>query len=95
MGRLSDEVSTNELVSDVQFEILKLISEKEDLEKENEVLRQYRQSYIEIVAENNFLREKLELVEMSRERRQGSRLLATVRSRQDPEGQEDLKIRKF
>ena len=95
MGRLSDEVSTNELVSDVQFEILKLISEKEDLEKENEVLRQYRQSYIEIVAENNFLREKLELVEMSRERRQGSSLLATVRSRQDPEGQEDLKIRKF
>ena len=66
--RFSEEVSTHDLVSDVQFEILKLLSEKDDLQRENEVLKHYRQSYIELMTENNQLREKIELMELSRSR---------------------------
>ena len=74
------------------------------MEKENAALRQYKQCYVDIVAENNFLRRKLDLVEMSRDRTYCSNvemsrdrtycsnLLATVRHRPDPDGQEDIKI---
>jgi len=40
--RFSEEVSTHDLVSDVQFEILKLLSEKDDLQRENEVQVDFR-----------------------------------------------------
>ena len=69
-----------------------MISEREDLEKENAALRQYKQCYVDIVAENNFLRRKLDIVEMSRDRTYCSNLLTTVRHRPDPDGQEDTKI---
>jgi len=86
-GRLS----THELVSDVQFEILKILSEKDDLRKENELLRQYRQSYIDIVMENNILRQKLQILEISPERNTKQNR-ARLRPRSDPDGQEDSKI---
>ena len=48
----------------IQFEILKLISEKEDLIKENEVLKHYRQSDMKLQEENSQLREKVELLQV-------------------------------
>jgi len=90
--RFSEEVSTHDLVSDVQFEILKLLSEKDDLQRENEVLKQYRQSYIELMAENNQLREKLELMELSRARKNifnSNSKTIDLKPRTDPDGQED------
>ena len=77
--------------SDVQFEILKILSEKDDLKKENELLRQYRQSYIDIVMENNILRQKLQILEISPDRNTKQNL-ARMRPRSDPDGQEDSKI---
>ena len=92
--RFSEEVSTHDLVSDVQFEILKLLSEKDDLQRENEVLKHYRQSYIELMTENNQLREKIELMELSRSRsRKGtfsSSRSMDIKPRPEPDGQEDL-----
>ena len=78
--------------SDVQYEILKILSEKDDLKKENELLRQYRQSYIDIVMENNILRQKLQILEISRRDRTTKQNLARMRPRSDPDGQEDSKI---
>lgn len=77
--------------SDVQYEILKILSEKDDLKKENELLRQYRQSYIDIVMENKILRQKLQILEVSRDRNTKQNL-ARMRPRSDPDGQEDSKI---
>ena len=50
-----------DLVLDIQFEILKLLSEKDDLLKENEVLKHYRLSWMKLQEENSQLRERLEL----------------------------------
>ena len=91
--RFSEEVSTHDLVSDVQFEILKLLSEKDDLQRENEVLKHYRQSYIELMTENNQLREKIELMELSRSRSRKNIFNTRsidLRPRPEPDGQEDL-----
>jgi len=88
--RFSEEVSTHDLVSDVQFEILKLLSEKDDLQRENEVLKHYRQSYIELMAENNQLKEKLELMELSRARKNIFKSKTIdLKPRTEPDGQED------
>ena len=62
------------------------------MKKENELLRQYRQSYIDIVMENNILRQKLQILEISRRDRTTKQNLARMRPRSDPDGQEDSKI---
>ena len=89
--RFSDEVSTDDLVSDVQFEILKLLAVKDDLQRENEVLKHYRHSYIELMEENHQLREKLELLELSRSRKSlhNSSKSLDMKPRPEPDGQED------
>lgn len=61
------------------------------MKKENELLRQYRQSYIDIVMENKILRQKLQILEVSRDRNTKQNL-ARMRPRSDPDGQEDSKI---
>ena len=43
---------------------MKLISDKEDLIQENEVLKHYSQSYMKLQDENSQLREKLELLQV-------------------------------
>ena len=53
-----------DLVLDIQFEILKLLSEKDDLLKENEVLKHYRLSCIKLQEENSQLSERLELLQV-------------------------------
>ena len=53
-----------DLVLDIQFEILKLLSEKDDLTKENEVLKHYRLSCMKLQKENSQLRERLELLQV-------------------------------
>ena len=84
-------------MSDVQFEILKLLSEKDDLQRENEVLKHYRQSYIELMTENNHLRERIELFELSRTRKHlfnSSKNVGDTKLRPEPDGQEDSKTRR-
>ena len=80
-------------MSDVQFEILKLLSEKEDLQRENNLLQHYRKSYIELITENRQLKEKLELLELSRARKShlNPRRNIDIKSRSEPDGQEDKK----
>ena len=89
--RFSEEVSTGDLVSDVQFEILKLLSEKEDLQRENNLLQHYRKSYIELITENRQLKEQLELLELSRARKSHLNPSRNIdlKSRSEPDGQED------
>ena len=58
------EVNFPDLVLDIQFEILKLLSEKDDLIRENEVLKHYRLSCIKLQKENSRLREKVELLQV-------------------------------
>ena len=87
-------------MSDVQFEILKLLSEKDDLQRENEVLKHYRQSYIQLMAENNQLRERLELLELSRTRKHlfntSKNIVGTdTKLRPEPDGQEDIVCNKI
>ena len=85
-------------MSDVQFEILKLLSEKDDLQRENEVLKHYRQSYIQLMAENHRLRERLELLELSRTRKQlfnSSKNIGDTKLRPEPDGQEDIVCNKI
>ena len=60
--RYSQADNPSDLVLNIQFEILKLLSEKDDLIKENEVLKHYRQSYMKLQKENTELREELELL---------------------------------
>ena len=62
--KLSQEEKIPDLVLDIQFEILKLLSEKDDLTKENEVLKHYRLSCMKLQKENSQLREKLELLQV-------------------------------
>merc|ERR1712243_344079 len=49
--RYSQADNPSDLVLNIQFEILKLLSEKDDLIKENEVLKHYRQSYMKLQKE--------------------------------------------
>ena len=49
---------------DIQFEILKLLSEKDDLIKENEVLKRYRLTCMKLQKENSQLRERLEQLQV-------------------------------
>ena len=62
--KLSQEEKIPDLVLDIQFEILKLLSEKDDLTKENEVLKHYRLSCMKLQKENSQLRERLELLQV-------------------------------
>ena len=59
----SQEENIPDIVLDIQFEILKLISEKDDLIKENEVLKHYRLSCMKLQEENSQLSERLELLQ--------------------------------
>ena len=58
--RFSQADTPSDLVLNIQFEILKLLSEKDDLIKENEVLKHYRQSYMRLQEENTELREAIQ-----------------------------------
>ena len=62
--KLSQEEKIPDLVLDIQFEILKLLAEKDDLIKENEVLKHYRLSCMKLQKENSQLRERLELLQV-------------------------------
>ena len=76
----------------IQFEILKLLSEKDDLIKENEVLKHYRQSYMKLQKENTELREAIELLTVVPHHRQdmaGSWQRLGI-SRTSPDGQEQM-----
>ena len=59
-----NEVNFPDLVLDIQFEILKLLSEKDDLIRKNEVLKHYRPSCMKLQKENSRLREKVELLQV-------------------------------
>ena len=89
--RFLPEEKTSDLVLNIQFEILKLISEKDDLIKENKVLKHYRQSCMKLQKENSQLREKLELLEVvpSVNRKQERDLNSLCLSRTSPDGQEE------
>ena len=62
--KLSHVEKIPDLVLDIQFEILKLLSEKDDLIKENEVLKHYRLSFMKLQKENSQLKERLELLQV-------------------------------
>jgi hypothetical protein len=61
----SHKENISDIVLDIQSEILKLISEKDDLIKENEVLKHYRLSCMKLQEENFKLSERLELLQAS------------------------------
>jgi len=90
--RYSQADSPSDLVLNIQFEILKLLSEKDDLIKENEVLKHYRQSYMKLQKENTELREAIELLTVVPHHRQdmaGSWQRLGI-SRTSPDGQEQM-----
>ena len=89
--RYSLDEAPSDLVLDIQFEIMKLISEKEDLIKENAVLKHYRQTCLKLQKENLQLREKLELLEVVPRviREKGNDLNSPTLSRRPPDGQEE------
>ena len=76
----------------IQFEILKLISEKEDLIRENQVLKHHMQSYMKLQEENSKLREKIELLpvvsHMPNDTEQEIPRTRLLLSRTSPDGQE-------
>ena len=83
----------SEIVTTIQFEILKLISEKDDLVKENEALKHYRESFIKLQEENALLRERLELMQIiptSSTEKEKQLWTSPAWRRSSPDGQEDL-----
>lgn len=90
--RYSQADSPSDLVLNIQFEILKLLSEKDDLIKENEVLKHYRQSYMKLQKENTELREAIELLTVVPHHSQdmGGSWQRLGISRTSPDGQEQM-----
>jgi len=83
----------SEIVTTIQFEILKLISEKDDLVKENEALKHYRESFIKLQEENALLRERLELMQIipsASTEKEKQLWTSPAWRRSSPDGQEDL-----
>lgn len=78
-------MSTNDLVVDVQMEILNLLSEKQQLQRENDRLKCYKEAYDKLIQENLSLKEEISALS-------GHRRILT-KPRPEPDGQEDMTSR--